>query len=191
MNTFGRRDLIIESLDCRTNLQLQILIECDILNIREEIQSPVVARHHDHLRKIADYLPVIDVTAHILQLLGRDLPKAVHVLEQLTGFIYSPYTHKLRLGWVIVGETFLNQFHRTDTDTVNKTYLLRNSRSSICKPCPNNFEIKGNLSEDAFDTNCYFSESELYILRRTNDNDTIRMAIEDKEFLQIMDQTLS
>ncbi|VDI78659.1 Hypothetical predicted protein [Mytilus galloprovincialis] len=193
MNTFGRRatGLVIESLDGSTSLQLPTLIECDIPNIREEIPSPAVVRHHDHLREIADYIPEIDDTAPILLLIGRDLPEAHHVIEQLTGPTYSPYAQKLRLGWVIVGETCLNQFHRPDTVTVNKTYLLRNGRSSICKPCPNNFEIKENLSADSFDTNCYISESESEIFARTNDDDTIGMSIEDKEFLQIMDQTVS
>ncbi|VDI05254.1 Hypothetical predicted protein [Mytilus galloprovincialis] len=129
MNTFGRRatGLVIESLDA-------------------------VVLHHDHLQEIADYIPEIDETAPIVLLIGRDLLEAHHVIEQLKGPTYSPYAQKLSLGWVIVGETCLNQFHRPDTVTVNKTYLLRNGRSSICKPCPNNIEIKENLSADSFVT---------------------------------------
>ncbi|VDI42552.1 Hypothetical predicted protein [Mytilus galloprovincialis] len=133
MNTFGRRatGLVIESLDWSTSLQLRILFECDIPNIREEIPSPAVARHHDHLREIADYIPEIDDTAPILLLIGHDLPEAHHVIEQLTGPTYSPYAQTLRLGWMMVGETCLNRFHRPKTVTVNKTYLLRNGRSAI------------------------------------------------------------
>lgn len=86
---------------------------------------------------------------------------------------------------MIVDETCLNQFHRPDTVTVNKTYMLRNGISSICKSFPNNFEIKDNLSVVSFDTHCYFSKSELEILTMTNDDDTIGMSIEKK------DQTVS
>lgn len=71
MKTFNRRatGLIIESLDGCLKLQRPTLIESDIPNIREEIQSPVVARHHDHLREIAEYIPEIDETAPILLLI--------------------------------------------------------------------------------------------------------------------------
>ncbi|CAC5392932.1 unnamed protein product [Mytilus coruscus] len=85
VNTFGRRatGLVIESLDGSTRLQLPMLIECDIPKIREDIPSPAVARHHDHLREIADYIPEIDYTAPIVLLIGRYLPEAHHILEQL------------------------------------------------------------------------------------------------------------
>ncbi|CAC5392933.1 unnamed protein product [Mytilus coruscus] len=69
--------------------------------------------------------------------------------------------------------------------------MLRNGRSSICKPCPNNFEIKENLSVDSFETNCFLSESESETFTRTNDDDTIGISIKDKEFIPIMDQTVS
>lgn len=50
----------------------------------------------------------------------------------------SPYAQRMTLGWVIVGETCLNQFHRPDC--VN--YPMRSDKMSICKPCPNNFDVK-------------------------------------------------
>lgn len=92
---------------------------------------------------------------------------------------------------MVVGETCLSQFHRPDTVTVNKTYLLRNGRSSICKPCPNNFEIKEELTAESFDTDCDTPRCDSDIFVRRNDDDTVGLSVEDKEFLCIMDQTVS
>lgn len=164
------------------------LWETRIPNVRGEIPSPAVARHHAHLADIADNIPEIDNAAPVVLLIGRDLPEAHHVLEQTTGPRNSPYAQKLSLGWVVIGETCLNKFHRPDTVVVNKTYLMQNGRLSICKPCPNNFEIKE--SPRIGDTKSIQNIPDP-IFVRDKDDDKVGPSIEDREFLKIMDQQVS
>lgn len=190
VNTYGRRAwaVVVETLAGSSSLQLPTLIECDFPNIREDIQSPAAARHHPHLTTIAKYLPEIDDFVQIMLSIGRDLSEAHHDLEQFTGPCHSPYAQRLLLGWVVVGEACLSQFHRPDTVIVNRTYMLRNGRSSIYKPCPNNFEIKEKPTAESFDTDRDSPRCDIFDKR--NDDDTVKLSFEDKEFLCILDQTV-
>ena len=129
--TQGRvaKGYIIESLDGHTMLKFPTLLECDqIPNDRNEIPTPDVAQHHTHLKDIAKHIPPLDNYANILLLLGRDIPEAHHVLDQRIGMLGSPYAHKLRLGWIIIGEACLGKTHQPDIVNVNKTRLLRDGR---------------------------------------------------------------
>ncbi|XP_048248047.1 uncharacterized protein LOC124126721 [Haliotis rufescens] len=178
----GRRasGYVIQALDGSSSLHLPTLIECnEIPNVREEIPTPETAIHHPHLRDIAEYIPPIDSGADILLLIGRDLLAAHHVLDHRIGLPDAPYAQKLHLGWAIIGEVCLGQVHKPDVVIVNKTHMLRDGRTTIMEPCPNNFEV--NERND-------FEES---VFQKTRLDETQTLSIEDKQFLRIMDAEFS
>ena len=51
----------------------------------------------------------LDNRAQILLLIGRDLMEAHHVIDHRIGPKGSPYAQRLKLGWVVVGETCLGK----------------------------------------------------------------------------------
>ncbi|XP_071133064.1 uncharacterized protein [Mytilus edulis] len=173
VSTMGRvaRHYTIEALDHSTSINIPSLIECnDIPNNRDEIPSPEVAASHDHLNNIASHIPPIDQNIKIELLIGRDVIQAHHVLDQRLGGDNLPYAQKLPLGWVIVGESCLGQIHRTETVTVNKTFILPDGRTSHFQPCANAFTVKPE-----------------FIFERTPYDETIGPSIEDKLFIELMD----
>jgi len=59
------------------------LLECNnIPNVRSEIPTPEVARHHSHLSDLAHKIPTLDIESKISLLIGRDLLEAHHILDQ-------------------------------------------------------------------------------------------------------------
>ncbi|XP_052084099.1 uncharacterized protein LOC127721417 [Mytilus californianus] len=165
------RHYTIEALDHSTSINIPSLIECnDIPNNRDEIPSPEVAASHAHLNNIVSHIPPIDRNIKIELLIGRDVIQAHHVLDQRLEGDNLPYAQKLPLGWVIVGESCLGQIHRTETVTVNKTFILPDGRTSHFQPCANAFTVK--------------PES---IFERTPYDKTIGPSIEDKLFIDLMD----
>ncbi|MEE6466581.1 hypothetical protein FKM82_007002 [Ascaphus truei] len=76
METTGRRVNVYTmcSIDGKVNMPLPTLIECNhMAEDRSEIPTPDVARHHPHLKAIADRIPPLDEGAQIMVLLGRDI----------------------------------------------------------------------------------------------------------------------
>lgn len=103
-------ELVVTSLDGENSIDMPTIIECDeIPEVREEIPTPDVALHYEHLHDIAVHIPPIDPNAKIMLLIGRDVTKAHHVLDQRIGFGNQPYAQKLSLGWTIIGETCLGK----------------------------------------------------------------------------------
>lgn len=97
---------MVESADGKVHL-LPILIECNVIpNNREEIPTPE-ASYHPHLKAVAAEIPPPDISAEILLLLGRDIIRAHKSRSQCNGPHNAPYTHRLGLGWVIVGDVCL------------------------------------------------------------------------------------
>ncbi|XP_021358095.1 uncharacterized protein LOC110453467 [Mizuhopecten yessoensis] len=177
VTTSGRRatGYTIQSLDQTCSLRCPTLIECDeIPNERQEIPTPAVARHHKHLNDIEQFIPEYDPEAQILLLIGRDMIAAHHILDQRIGSDDEPYAQKLRLGWVIIGETCLGKVHTSDVVSVNKTHVLQDhGRESVLKPCPDNFELRDeHMNSDVFQTTLHDEE--------------IGLSQEDREFSRIM-----
>ena len=87
MTAVGMRaiGLIAESADGSTRLTLPTLMKYEIPNVRDEIPFHDIARHQTHLKEIAEYILTFDGNAQISLLIGRDLPGAHHVLNQVTG----------------------------------------------------------------------------------------------------------
>ena len=174
---------VIESLDGAGQFDIPTLLECDdIPNVREEIPTPNVAVHHPHLSGIAHEIPPLDEEAEILLLIGRDLIDVHHVHDQRIGRRNTPYAQKLGLGWVIIGETCLDNIHRSNYVNVKKTYLLQDGRTSVFNPCENSFKIleKTDIS-NSHNMNMYSN-----VFEQTPDDDKPGLSIDDKEFLAIM-----
>ena len=168
---------VLEPIDGGEGIQCPSLIECnEIPNNKEEIPTPAVARSYKHLQEIEHCIPEYDSQAPIALLIGRDMISAHHILDQRLGKGTEPYAQKLKLGWVIVGETCLNKIHASDVIYVNKTVVLTPGRESVLKPCTNNFVLKHKPCD---------------IFERTKDDEEIGLSREDHQFLDIMDKGFS
>lgn len=176
----GRRShgFVISSLDGQTTFDLPTLIECDAIpNNRHEIPTREVAIYHPHLSKIADLIPPIDDSANILLLIGRDLLRAHHVLDQIRGTSSQPYAQQLPLGWVIIGEACLDGMHTPSSIDVMKTMICSQSEETpvgFFIPC----DQKIHISE------CVENNS---IFKRTSEDNRPSLSVEDRAFLKIMD----
>lgn len=204
--TSGRRatNFIIEPQNGKLQLQLPTLIECDLIpDDRSEIPSPEVARHHPHLQPVADKIPAVDPNAPILLLLGRDILRVHKVREQINGPQNAPFAQRLDLGWVIVGEVCLGTVHKSPVLSVFKANMLLNGRASILIPCPNNIQVKENFSSTPLhlslhtsscmeDTSPSVNTDSLgsSMLQRSKDDDKPILSVDDKQFLNIMRQSV-
>ncbi|XP_025752713.1 uncharacterized protein LOC109204590 [Oreochromis niloticus] len=201
METTGRRanNFIMESLDGKTHIPLPTLIECDMLpDDKSEIPTPEIARHYPHFKRVVDKIPAIDPSASILILLGRDVPQAHKVRERCNGPHDAPYAQRLDLGWVIVGEVCLGRAHKPEFVNVYRCNVLSNGRTSLFDPCTNSLHIKekldtpeqhrqflgANASEILFDGKDGLGEG---VFQQTPHDNKPAMSVEDKLFLEIMD----
>jgi hypothetical protein len=119
--TNGKRakGFIIESIHRQVRLELPVLIEYDYIpNNRVEIPTPEVVMHFPHLKDLAGNIQPINDSMNIILLIGRDLTEA-HRL----GPPRAPYAQQLKLGWVVIGETCLDNQHATPDLSVKKTFL--------------------------------------------------------------------
>ncbi|XP_070198818.1 uncharacterized protein [Littorina saxatilis] len=171
----GRRvsGLCVQSLDAQTTLNLPSLIECDkIPEERSEIPTPEVAQCHAHLQRLAAVIPPSDARLPIGILIGRDLPEAHHVLDQIIGPPSSPFALRLRLGWVIIGDVCLQ--HKSTSVNTKKTSVDQ-GHDSVFEPCRNHIKL------------CEVDEIAPDLFKRTSEDETVAMSIEDKRFLSVMD----
>ncbi|CAG2256000.1 unnamed protein product [Mytilus edulis] len=172
----GRRasGFVVQSLDGQI-LELPTLIECDMIpNNRNEIPTCDVAAYYQHLASIAQFIPPLDAEAKILLLIGRDLMQAHHVLDQKIGKPYQPYAQRLKLGWIIVGESCLDGAHIPKDASVLKTFIDVNGKSSVLEPCSSKFHV----------SDC---EQDKHLFKITKDDDKPSLSIEDRRFLELMD----
>lgn len=101
-DTEGRRadGYQIEPVHGGVSLSLPTLIECNEKpDNRSEIPTPDAARHHLHLKSIAQEIPELDEEAQILLLLGRDILRAHKVRKWVNGPHDAPFALNLDLGW--------------------------------------------------------------------------------------------
>nr|XP_034334815.1 uncharacterized protein LOC117691978 [Crassostrea gigas] len=170
----GRRSagFIISSLDGKSSLRLPSLMECNYIpNNRDEIPTPEVARSYRHMRDIEEEIPPLDQDAEITLLVGRDLLPAHHILDQRLGDSDSPFAQRLHLGWVVIGEVCYGASHSQESLSVCKTYTRTNGRTSLMETCENSFQLK-----------------ETDIFAKTKHDDSPGLSIEDKKFVDIMEQ---
>ncbi|GFR82296.1 Gag-pol fusion polyprotein [Elysia marginata] len=167
--------LYVQSFDRKTTLGLPSVLECSLPEDISEIPTPEVARNYLHLQSIASHLPPYHSNANIGLLIGRDVPQAHHVLDQIVGKPSAPFAQQLSLGWAVIGEVCLDGKHRPLGVRVNKTYVTSGGRGTIFEPCFNKYTIqeRENLGVDVF--------------ARTKDDEKQGMSVEDKKFISLME----
>lgn len=173
--TAGRRadGFIVTSLCGKERLALPTLIECDMIpNNRNEIPTPEVAARYPHLKSIAGKLPELDSKAKISLLIGRDLTPAHYVLDQKIGQAGQPYAQRLKLGWVIIGETCLDGQHLPHDLNSMKTHTQFNGRPTALDPCDSYLHVDS-------------------VFRTTKDDNKPSLSIEDQHFLDLMDREMT
>ncbi|VDI26079.1 Hypothetical predicted protein [Mytilus galloprovincialis] len=105
---------------------------------------------------------------------AEDLMQAHHVLDQKIGKPYQPYAQRLKLGWIIVGESCLDGAHIPKDASVLKTFIDVNGKSSVLEPCSSKFNV----------SDC---EQDKHLFKTTKDDDKPSLSIEDRSFLELMD----
>ncbi|XP_069139397.1 uncharacterized protein [Argopecten irradians] len=167
--------LAMTSMDGTYTMNLPTIIECNhIPSNREEIPPPQVATWYPHMSDIN--LPPVEPEIDIQLLIGRDLPEAFHVTEQRTGSSGDPFAQRLKLGWVIVGETCLGKTHKPDVVSVMKTKVLPDRRVTLFEECANRFQVKD--SPDLRNN----------IFLCTKHDDKPGLSLEDRSFMELMDR---
>eukprot|EP00079_Xenopus_tropicalis_P026785 XP_012820751.2 PREDICTED: uncharacterized protein LOC101731053 [Xenopus tropicalis] len=187
----------VESIDGQICLPLPPITECSrIPDNRTEIPTPDAALHHAHLKCITHLIPELDPKAQIMLLLGRDILRVHKARDQINGPHNAPYAQKLDLGWVIIGDVCLGDVHRPTNINTLYTNTLENGRPSLFQPCPNHFLIK-EIQNNAYLTNllgesypCAKDDDHLgcNVFQRSKNDNQLSLSIEDKIFLEIMDQ---
>ncbi|CAJ0933806.1 unnamed protein product [Ranitomeya imitator] len=133
----------LEFIDGQTSLSLSTILECNqIPDNRSEIRSLEVATHHPHLKRIAHLIPELDPEAPIAILLGRDILRVHNTREYINGFQNAPYTQRLDLGWVIIGDVCLGGAHELASVNSILTSILENGHLSLFQPCHNSLLVK-------------------------------------------------
>ena len=194
------KDLIVEFIDGSSRHQLSNVIECNaILDSKEEIPTPDVARAHPHLKDIATQIPEMCDDVDILLLVGRDAPPLQKIHESRNGARNAPWAQRLDLGWVIIGNACLDGAHKPDISCYN-THILQNGRPSFLSPCPNRFHIQGHISDhqnnetikrkETFKNGKFDDGLGGNVFARTKDDNKPGQSVEDQRFLEIMNDQM-
>jgi hypothetical protein len=127
-----------------------------------------------------------------LLFIGRDLMEAHHVLDQRFGPWNIPYPQRLRLGWVIAGESFLNRTHKPDVVNGNKVNILGNGRPSLFEPCSNVLDLKETgldtcVNAMSHNTAKHSTCLDSDIFAKKPADEKMALSIKDSEFLEFMD----
>ena len=130
------------------------------------------------MHDIADFIPVLDNDTDIHLLIGRDMLPAHHVIDYRhdKDRPHLPFAHKLKLGWVIIGQACLDGVHTPTSVDVLKTVLR--PTYSILASCDNRIHV----SEDIID--------KCDIFQRKEDDNKPGLSLEDKKFLSLMDNEM-
>ena len=138
------------------------------------VLAPDITRYYPHLQNLESMI-----------LIGRDLFKAHHVLDQRIGSDSAPYAQKLPLGWTIVGESCLRRCH----PSINafKTNILKCGRPSFLEPCPNDIEIKEKMVPFAGSQRTTSSNIGQDVFAKTPDDEKIILSRDDRDFLVSME----
>lgn len=195
VHTSGRTvsNLVVKSLDRSVTHDLPSIIECHDLSC-DEIPTPGVVRNYPHLRDV--YIPPLDKEAQISLLIGRDMARVHHVLDQRTSPNVALYTQRLSLGWTIVGETCLGKIHKVSSVNVKKTHVLKDGCVSLFPPCPNDFDVQEIKSSPVFvgcTSTAPHSTPEhdslgIKIFEKTKDDERVGTSVEDREFIKLMEE---
>eukprot|EP00794_Sanderia_malayensis_P002286 gene2286-2630_t len=101
--------LSVSTCDGGLSIKLPYVRECsNIPDNYSEIPIPEIAKAYSHLSDVVDKVKPIKPGVPIALLIGRDVPQAHKVREQVEGPDSAPFAQRLDLGWVIIGESCLD-----------------------------------------------------------------------------------
>lgn len=189
-HSYGRiaSGLVVEEVNSpqKVILKLPPVLECD--NIPEkhtEIPTLEVARCYPHMKDIAKHLHALDSYIEILLLIGRDLLEAHHTIDQGIGPLNAPFAQCSPLGWIIIGNVCLSGQHVTPSPVnSNKTFISQNGKPTSFDPCNRTVNI---LNTGNFVDSCRTRVPKMNIFETTSDDNKSGLSIEDRKFLDIMD----
>ncbi|XP_069108188.1 uncharacterized protein [Argopecten irradians] len=174
----GRRavGLTVRSADGSGSVYLPSIIECENIPMdSSEIPTPEIVQKVDHLKPIAKDIPKYRPECFMGLLIGRDLPEAHHVHEQIVCRNKAPFAQKTILGWVVVGEMCLGKMHSpTGTGVKVLKTKITNGRGSLFPPC---------------EQNLYLKYDDLFV--KTSDDEKIGWSVEDRKFRDLMERECS
>jgi hypothetical protein len=144
---------------------------------QDEIPKREVANCLPHLQCMAGELPPLECRSEIMLLIYRDLVDGHHVLEQIPA--NRMYMQRLRLGWVIVGETCRGGTHKPDIHALKSPVAVADRYLSHVKAR----YAFGITSHGSFPCRgrCLFG------LRTNKEDDTPGMPIEERSFIVLLD----
>ncbi|XP_069140958.1 uncharacterized protein [Argopecten irradians] len=172
------KGLVVQTSNGSDSFCLPQLIECNsIPSDDSEIPTPEIVSHFSHLDSIASCLPEYRSDCSIGLLIGRDVPEAHHIHQQITGPRGSPFAQKTRLGWVIVGEVCLNKVHPPDEPVRISSFKtnVMNRHLSLFTPCINNLRLQESIIYDP-------------LFLKTKDDEIPAWSVEDREFVDLMNR---
>ena len=79
-----------------------------------------------------------------------------HVYNQVIGPLEAPYAQRLKLGWVIVGETCLDKQNAPQDFNVKKTFISSETTMTIQAPCAEKFKSQKQDTDLAFTSPGHF-----------------------------------
>ena len=104
LETTALKDLVIESLDTGTEIELPTTYtRDDILVDRHLIPRKATVESWEHLQEVASKLPAYNAEADIGLLLGLNCGPAIKPKETVTGADSEPWAVRTELGWCVVG----------------------------------------------------------------------------------------
>ena len=103
----GRRsfDMSVSASNGKT-MHIGQVLECEYIpQDTSEIPIPELVRKHPHLENVSSFIPEFKNDIPIAFLIGRDVPEAHHVLDQvMSSDPNAPFAQRTPLGWVVIGE---------------------------------------------------------------------------------------
>ncbi|XP_059830478.1 uncharacterized protein LOC132396696 [Hypanus sabinus] len=128
----------------------------------------------------------MDPKAEIILLLGRDVLQVHKVRQQVNRPHDAPFSQRLDLGWVVIGEVCLGNVHKPTVNTL-KTNVLESGHHSIFQPCTNFMcikEARQGFKKCSIVTDKTLGQS---VFAQTEHDNKLAPSAQDVIFLKIMD----
>ena len=152
---------------------------------RSQIPKPEVAKQWEHLVRIADSMMPYRADIEVGILIGTNCPHAVKPREIIPGGDEDPYGIRTDLGWGIVGRVCKSPLN--DTDDCDQTWANRIlTRETDLESTPPHFTVETRAKEVV--TPSRVKEMfELDFVERSADQQYDTLSVEDRRFLEIME----
>ncbi|XP_070550174.1 uncharacterized protein [Ptychodera flava] len=179
-------DKVKETKEATTNVPDSRNAQPDVQNDnipsdKNEIPTPDICKTFKHLKPIIDYIPEPKKNVGIHLLIGRNCPEPLKVRETRNGPVNSPWAQRTDLGWTISGELCLETARGVIRTSVHRTTATLNSYDESALECNPHIHIKDIISPKPVN----FGTT---VFKRTPYDEQKAPSIEDKQFLDIMQQ---